>query len=107
MQTRFMAEKPNDITFTLKIEATAAEFFELRDELHRYGQRALPAPLTEKLTIELGHLLAASRKTFYPSDGPPHVIGPFMGHIISVDPAMPEHVKDVIRRRLGGDGNAF
>lgn len=108
METRFLAESPNDITFTLKITAAASEFFELRDELQRYGQRALPAPMTAQLTQELSNLLAASRKVMYPADGEkPQVIGSFAGHAISADPSMPDDIKasfrDAIRRATTSD----
>ena len=100
METRFLAEHPNDIEFTLKITAPASEFFELRDELQRYEQRALPAPMTAALTAELSNLLAASRKVMYPADGaPPTHIGTFMGHTISADPKMPTDVVELLRKR--------
>lgn len=101
METRFLAEHPNDITFTLKITGPASEFFELRDELQRYGQRALPAPMTAQLTNELSNLLAASRKVMYPADGePPTVIGAFMGHKVLADPAMPREVFNLLKERI-------
>lgn len=101
METRFLAEHPNDITFTLKITGPASEFFELRDELQRYGQRALPAPMTAQLTNELSNLLAASRKVMYPADGtPPKMIGAFMGHVIMADPAMPPDIVEQFRKRF-------
>lgn len=103
MRTRFMAEHPNDITFTLKIEAPASEFLDLRDELKRYGQRALPAPLTAQLTSEVDKLLGASRKVFHPADGDaPDVIGAFMGHAIYSDNTMTDDIKDELRRRIRG-----
>lgn len=103
MQTRFMAEHPNDITFTLKIEAPASEFFELRDELQRYGQRALPAPMTAQLTNELTKLLAATRKVLRPEDGErPALIGAFQGHQIYAEPAMPPCIVDQLRKACDG-----
>lgn len=101
METRFLAEHPNDVVFTLKITAQASEFYELRDELQRYGQRALPAPMTAQLTQELSNILAASRKVVYPADGePPHALGMFMGHALFADPKMPTDIQDMLRKKV-------
>lgn len=65
MRTRLFAEKPGDILFTLKIEATAAEFETLRDALG-YLPKNGPNAIARQLETDLNSLLAQARKIFYP-----------------------------------------
>ena len=58
MEGRFLAEKPQEIVFTLKITASVSEWEELRDQLiQRYPSGHLSHMITD--------LLAQARKAFY------------------------------------------
>lgn len=58
MEARYMAEKPEDIEFTMKITATAKEWEELRDQL----QQRWPS---SRLNNIITDLLSQARKVFY------------------------------------------
>lgn len=60
MRTRICTDKPETITFRLTLEATAAEFERLRDQLD--GITAHPA---SELKYALTDVLAQSRKIFW------------------------------------------
>lgn len=106
MRTRLLAENPEAITFTLKVEATAKEFEALRDALHK-------APhITEVYVLrqQLDDLLAQARKIFWSKDSAeilaepdapqtgPQQIGTFMGATLYVDGGVPD--RDFIVRQL-------
>lgn len=75
MRTRLMIEKPDETLFTLKIEASAAEFCAIRDDLDfilRQPRRLHDtSDATKQLKYELNNLLGQARKIFYPDPGMP------------------------------------
>jgi hypothetical protein len=64
MQARFMAEKPEDIEFTMKITMPAKDWCELRDQLKSNCGFRWPAV---ELARNIDDLLSQARKTFYPA----------------------------------------
>jgi hypothetical protein len=70
MEARFMAEKPADIVFTMKISMSAADWELLRDSLDGSVKPFKTSGQHYVVTQFQGFicdLLAQARKTFYPS----------------------------------------
>lgn len=63
MRCRLLAEKPDEIEFTLKITMTAKEWETLRDQLSDKHP-------SWKLTSAINSLLADARKIFWHDDNP-------------------------------------
>jgi uncharacterized protein YecE (DUF72 family) len=59
MDAKFMAEKPDEIVFTMKLTMTVKHWGELRDQL----QIAYPS---WELSNKIDSLLTQARKVFYP-----------------------------------------
>lgn len=97
MRTRLLAENPEKIEFTLKIEGTAKEFEAIRDALARLPPN-MPAPVRQ-LESELNSLIGQARKIFWPTE-PPKTIGVFMGAPVTVPHDAESFVVDTIRERL-------
>lgn len=60
MEGRYMAERPNEVKFTLKLTATTEEWERLRDQLNQI--RRWPSSELERI---LTNLLSKARKVFY------------------------------------------
>lgn len=69
MEARFMADKPADIVFTMKISMTAADWEALRDSLEddvKPFKTGAQHYVVTQLKGYICDLLAQARKTFYP-----------------------------------------
>lgn len=75
MRTRLLVENPNDIVFTLKIEATTREFERIRDILDRVPSSQDGWPEAHSLVRQLNDLLAQARRIFWAEDTPPTTEG--------------------------------
>lgn len=63
MRTRLCTEKPDEITFSLTIVATAKEFEQLRDQIADINRHP-----TSELGYALNDVLAQARKIYWARD---------------------------------------